>query len=51
MPIQRSINLRGSQIGQVFAYDVKSGESSLFKSIDTGVNYDDYEKNANFLHQ
>ena len=29
--------------GQVFAYDVKSGESSLFKSIDTGVNYDDYE--------
>ena len=29
--------------GQVFAYDVKSGESSLFKSIDTGVNYDDFE--------
>ncbi|MFD3395259.1 prolyl oligopeptidase family protein [Alteromonas macleodii] len=29
--------------GQVFAYDVKNGESSLFKSIDTGVNYDDYE--------
>ncbi|MCG7638140.1 prolyl oligopeptidase family serine peptidase [Alteromonas sp. CNT1-28] len=29
--------------GQVFAYNVKSGESSLFKSIDTGVNYDDYE--------
>jgi len=29
--------------GQVIAYDVKSGESSLFKSIDTGVNYDDYE--------
>ena len=29
--------------GQVFAYDVKSGESSLFKSIDTGVNYNDYE--------
>ena len=29
--------------GQVFAYDVKSGESSLFKSIDTDVNYDDYE--------
>ena len=29
--------------GQVFAYDVKSGESSLFKSIDNGVNYDDYE--------
>ncbi len=29
--------------GQVFAYDVKSGESSLFKSIDTGVNYDDYK--------
>ncbi|MEC7080775.1 MAG: prolyl oligopeptidase family serine peptidase [Pseudomonadota bacterium] len=29
--------------GQVFAYDVKSGESSLFKSIGTGVNYDDYE--------
>ncbi len=34
--------------GQVFAYDVKSGESSLFKSIDTGVNYDDYETKQTF---
>ncbi|MEC7452912.1 MAG: prolyl oligopeptidase family serine peptidase [Pseudomonadota bacterium] len=35
--------------GQVFAYDVKSGESSLFKSIDTGVNYDDYETKQIFF--
>jgi len=28
--------------GQVFAYDVQSGESTLFKRIDTGINYDDY---------
>jgi len=29
--------------GQVFAYDIETGESSLFKTIDTGINYDDYE--------
>lgn len=29
--------------GQVYAYDIQSGESSLFKTIDTGINYDDYE--------
>ena len=29
--------------GQVYAYDVESGESSLFKTIDTGINYDNYE--------
>lgn len=29
--------------GQVYAYDVKSGKSALFKSIDTGINYDNYE--------
>jgi len=29
--------------GQVFAYNIESGESSLFKTIDTGINYDDYE--------
>ena len=29
--------------GQVYAYNVESGESSLFKTIDTGINYDDYE--------
>ena len=29
--------------GQVYAYNIKSGESSLFKTIDTGINYDDYE--------
>ena len=29
--------------GQVYAYDVESGESSLFKAIDTGINYDEYE--------
>ena len=28
--------------GQVYAYDVQSGESTLFKRIDTGINYDDY---------
>ncbi|GFD81839.1 prolyl endopeptidase [Tenacibaculum sp. KUL118] len=29
--------------GQVYAYDIQSGESSLFKTIDTGINYDNYE--------
>ncbi|GMM72539.1 prolyl oligopeptidase family serine peptidase [Alteromonas gracilis] len=29
--------------GQVYAYNIKSGESSLFKTIDTGIDYDDYE--------
>ena len=29
--------------GQVYAYNVESGESSLFKTIDTGINYDNYE--------
>lgn len=29
--------------GQVFKYDVKTGESTLFKTINTGLNYDKYE--------
>lgn len=28
--------------GQVYAYDVESGQSTLFKTIDTGVDYADY---------
>ena len=29
--------------GQVFKYDVKTGKSTLFKTINTGLNYDKYE--------
>jgi prolyl oligopeptidase len=29
--------------GQVFKYDVETGESTLFKTINTGLNYDKYE--------